>query len=62
VSIVRLSSTGALLHSGTITSGTAPTFSFDARGTVNGVDRLRISAGPWAGWWILASKVTVDPT
>jgi len=62
VSVVQVASSGALLHSGTITAAaTSPTFSFSARATVNGVDRLRISSGPWTGWWIAARDVTVDP-
>ena len=62
VSIVQVARTGALLHSGTITAAsTATSFDFDARGTVNGIDRLRIASGPWAGWWISAGAVVVDP-
>jgi hypothetical protein len=62
VSVVQVASSGALLHSGTITAAaTASKFTFDARGTVNGVDRLHISVGPWAGWWIDARAVAVDP-
>jgi hypothetical protein len=63
VSVVQVATSGALLHSGTITAaGTSSTFSFNARGTVNGVDRLRISSGPWAGWWIATPGLTLDPT
>jgi hypothetical protein len=63
VSVVQVASSGALKHSGTITAAsTASTFTFDARGTVNGIDRLRIASGAWAGWWIATTGLTLDPT
>ncbi|HET7901589.1 MAG TPA: D-glucuronyl C5-epimerase family protein [Candidatus Nanopelagicales bacterium] len=62
VSVVLMASSGATLHSGTITTATSSTTrTFGARATVNGVDRLRITSGRWSGWWIAASSVTLDP-
>lgn len=51
---------GAVVHSGILSFPVRTTFTFDARGVVNGVDRIRISAGQWRGWWVRPSQVLLD--
>ena len=55
------SGTGIVARSSMLSFATATQLQFDARGFVNGAERLRVSAGAWKGWWFLASQVAVDP-
>ncbi len=50
----------AVLHDGILSFPVRTAFTFDARGVVNGVDRIRISTGQWRGWWVRASQVILD--
>lgn len=61
VGVVSVTSAGQVFHAGTLTYATATPFTIDARGVVNGVDRVRISSGKWKGWWVAAAQVTYDP-
>ncbi len=60
VGIVSVDRYGRLVHSGTITYPVATTLTIDARGIVNGVERLRVSSGKWKLWWITAGQGKLD--
>lgn len=62
VGIVSVSPSGGLVvHAGTVTYPTATNMIIDARGVVNGVDRVRVGSGKWKGWWLAAGQVKYDP-
>ncbi len=62
VGIVSVTASGGLVyHAGTVTYPAATNVTIDARGVVNGVDRVRVGSGKWKGWWLTAAQLKYDP-